>query len=147
MSRPIRIAAALIDDGKGRIFLVRKRGTDVFMQAGGKIDRGETALDALLRELHEELGFAPDSEPPFLGGFSAEAANEPGRRLEAQLFHIRAAGRSFRIAAEIEEALWVSIEAAERLRLAPFTRCDVLPLAARICAMRETPGAKFTAFL
>jgi len=34
----IRIAAALIDDGRGRTFLVRKAGTSWFMQAGGKIE-------------------------------------------------------------------------------------------------------------
>jgi hypothetical protein len=37
----IRIAAALIDDGAGRILLVRKFGTEWFMQAGGKIEKCE----------------------------------------------------------------------------------------------------------
>jgi 8-oxo-dGTP pyrophosphatase MutT (NUDIX family) len=38
----IRIAAALIDDDSGRMLLVRKAGTPWFMQAGGKIEPGET---------------------------------------------------------------------------------------------------------
>jgi 8-oxo-dGTP pyrophosphatase MutT (NUDIX family) len=37
----INIVAALIIDGAGRVLLVRKRGTDAFMQPGGKRDAGE----------------------------------------------------------------------------------------------------------
>ncbi len=130
MSSRIIIAAALIDDGGGKVLLVRKRGTAAFMQAGGKIDPGETPFEALARELDEELGYRPtDAEVHFLGTFSADAANEPDHLLEAHLFHVRACGREFRIAAELEEAVWVSTEAAEELRLAPLTRDHVLPLA------------------
>ena len=40
----------------GRSLLVRKRGSTIFMQPGGKIESGESALDALTRELREEIG-------------------------------------------------------------------------------------------
>jgi NUDIX domain len=57
MSAPIRIAAAVIRDRRGRLLLVRKRGTSAFMQPGGKIDATEPALAALAREvLEEQLG-------------------------------------------------------------------------------------------
>jgi 8-oxo-dGTP pyrophosphatase MutT (NUDIX family) len=130
VSKRICIAAALIDDGQGRVLLVRKRGTSAFMQAGGKIDPGETPSEALARELAEELHFTPaEADIRFLGTFSAEAANEPDHLLEAHLFHVPAPGREFQIAAELEEAIWVPIEDAESLPLAPFTRDHVLPLA------------------
>jgi 8-oxo-dGTP diphosphatase len=48
-TRTIRIAAALIDDDMGRLLLVRKVGTQWFMQAGGKIEEGESPLSALKR--------------------------------------------------------------------------------------------------
>ena len=41
MREPIRIVAALIRDEAGRVLLVRKRGTETFMQPGGKRDPGE----------------------------------------------------------------------------------------------------------
>lgn len=130
VSKVISISAALIDDDKGRVFLVRKRGTAAFMQAGGKIDPGETPLEALIRELSEELDFTPPAaDARFLGMFSCPAANEPGHRLDAHLFHIRANGREFAIAAELEEAMWVSADTAHEMELAPFTRDYVLPLA------------------
>lgn len=100
------------------------------MQAGGKIDEGESPLEALLRELAEELHFAPgEDEPKFLGTFSCIAANEPDHLLEAHLFRVRAAKHQLTVAAELEEAIWVSIESARQMRLAPFTRDFVLPLA------------------
>jgi 8-oxo-dGTP pyrophosphatase MutT (NUDIX family) len=129
MGNKICIAAALIDDGAGRVFLVRKKGTTAFMQAGGKIDPGESATQALLRELEEELGFTPGAdEVSFLGRFTAPAANEPGQILEASLFHVRTR-RTFDIAAELEEGVWILVAEAQTLELAPFTRDHVLPLA------------------
>ena len=52
----IWIAAAIIDDGLGKILLVRKSGTAAFMQPGGKIGENETPLAALRRELLEDWG-------------------------------------------------------------------------------------------
>ena len=62
----IRIAAAVILDADGRTLVVRKRGTSAFMQPGGKIMAGESAVDALHREVAEELGVevAPSSVGP-----------------------------------------------------------------------------------
>ena len=51
MTTTIRISAALMDDDAGRLLLVRKAGTRWFMQPGGKVEPGETALSALEREL------------------------------------------------------------------------------------------------
>ena len=99
----IRIAAALLVDG-GRLLLVRKRGTTAFMQPGGKIDPGEDSIDALRRELHEELGLVVlRSAPVPLGKFSAPAANEPGHTVEAEIFIVETA-ETMQPAAEIEEA-------------------------------------------
>lgn len=133
MSPPIRIAAALIDDGAGRMLLVRKAGTSAYMQAGGKIEPGEAPLDALRRELAEEIGLVPAAEPSHLGRFEAPAANEPGRTVEAELFHLTAPHQPL-AAAEIAEALWVPIAEAEALPLAPMTRTHVLPIAFRLLA-------------
>lgn len=128
VSRTIRIAAALIDDGAGRLLLVRKAGTDWFMQAGGKIEDGESPLSALRRELSEEIGLqlAEDEARP-LGRFSASAANEPGHIVEAEIFHVRSRHDPV-IRSEIEEAVWVDHAEALALPLAPLTRDHVLPL-------------------
>ncbi len=127
-AKTIRIAAALIDDGQGRTLLVRKAGTRWFMQAGGKIEAGESPLEALCRELHEEIGFSIDHAPArYLGCFTAPAANEPGRSVQAELFHVRIA-HDPEPSLEIEEAVWADPAMAEAMPLAPLTREHVLPL-------------------
>jgi 8-oxo-dGTP diphosphatase len=125
----IRIAAALIDDEMGRLLLVRKAGTRWFMQAGGKIESGETPISALTRELHEEIGICLKGNGlvRHLGCFSAPAANEPGCMVEAEIYHVRTSSVPI-VSSEIEEAIWVSIEQAESMPLAPLTRDHILPL-------------------
>ena len=103
----IRIAAALIVDGQGRTLLVRKRGTQTFMQAGGKIEGGESPVNALVRELQEELGLELGSAAPeYLGRFIAPAANEPGRLVEAEMFKVTT-DQAVRPAAEIYQVVWI----------------------------------------
>jgi 8-oxo-dGTP pyrophosphatase MutT (NUDIX family) len=123
----IRIAAAVIIDADGRTLLVRKRGTTAFMLAGGKLGPGEAALEALRREIAEELGCAIASAPRPLGRFSAPAANEAGHIVEAELFAVTLDG-VIAPAAEIEEAVWHDPEDLESRPLAPLARTHVLPL-------------------
>ncbi len=123
----IRIAAALIVDSAGRTLLVRKRGTQTFMQAGGKIEPHESPCNALVRELEEELGLRVEPhKPEYLGQFMAQAANEVNRRVEAEVFYIRA-DASLSAAGEIEEIVWIAPN-DDTLPLAPLTR-DLLPIA------------------
>ncbi|MDD2090060.1 NUDIX domain-containing protein [Pseudomonas guariconensis] len=128
MSQIIRIAAALLIDPQGRTLLVRKRGTQAFMQPGGKIDAGESPKAALVRELHEELGLRLDpAQAVYLGQFSAPAANEPGFEVQAELFRVDSA-EDVAPAAEIEEVVWLATDQATDLELAPLTRDLILPL-------------------
>lgn len=128
----IRIAAALLIGADGRTLLVRKRGTQAFMQPGGKIDAGEMAVNALARELHEELGLRVESEQAqFLGEFSAPAANEPGFEVNCQLYRLDIA-HDVTPAAEIEEIVWVDAGDVNHLQLAPLTRDSILPLYRRL---------------
>lgn len=125
----IRIAAALLKDERGWVFLVRKRQTDAFMQPGGKIEASEQPIDALIRELREELGLVipPDAAHP-LGCFTAPAAFEPGSLVEAELFDV-SSNQTPQPSAEIAEGAWVDPENPGALKLAQLTRDHVLPLA------------------
>src|SRR5690349_18284342 len=107
----IRIVAALVMNANGKSLLVRKRGTSIFMQPGGKPHAGEEPLQALERELREELGCDLTSAEP-LGAFTAPAANEAGAMVEAQSFKVTLAGEP-RALAEIDEAIWVDPDALD----------------------------------
>jgi 8-oxo-dGTP pyrophosphatase MutT (NUDIX family) len=123
----IRIVAAVIVDERGRLLLVRKRGTTAFMQPGGKLEPGESPVDALGREVREELGVGM-TDVRELGHHTAVAANEPGHSVAADLFFVTLDGVP-QIAAEIEEMAWIDPHAPGDIELAPLTRDTVLELA------------------
>jgi ADP-ribose pyrophosphatase YjhB (NUDIX family) len=57
---PFWSAGGLIHDGRGRVLLVRhsreKGWGDAWLTPGGMLEEGETVLDGLRREVHEEVG-------------------------------------------------------------------------------------------
>ena len=128
----IRIAAAVLIGPDGRTLLVRKRGTQAFMQPGGKIDAHEQPIEALARELEEELALKIDPvRATYLGHFCAPAVNEPGFEVQAELFllHIDA---DVAPAAEIEEVQWIDPRGDGGLTLAPLTGDVILPFYGQI---------------
>ena len=67
--RPAAVAVVLMPDDAGRAcFLITRRAAGLRAHArqwalpGGRLDRGETAVDAALRELREEVGLRVDEE-------------------------------------------------------------------------------------
>ena len=123
----IRIAAALLIGPDGRTLLVRKRGTQAFMQPGGKIEAHEQPVQALARELDEELGLIIDpAQARYLGAFSAPAANEPGFVVQAEVF-LLTIDAPVSPAAEIEEVRWIDPAGDGDLVLAPLTGEVLLP--------------------
>lgn len=126
---PIVVAAVCFRDQAGRVLAVRKRGTDRFMLPGGKLEPGESAAAAAVREVREEIGLeVTDVEP--LGHWVAVAANEPGLRVESTVFTAELRGEP-EAAAEIAELLWLDPAAVVRgevdVPLAPLLRDHVLP--------------------
>jgi 8-oxo-dGTP pyrophosphatase MutT (NUDIX family) len=107
------VAAVVVRDG--RFLLVRKRGTRSFMQVGGKIEPGEEPLDALLREVSEEIGVTLDvAAVRPLGRYGAAAANEPGHVVDAYAFEVDLPpGVEPEARAELAELVWVDPDAPE----------------------------------
>ena len=134
MRPTISVSAGVVLDGRGRALLVRKTGTRAFMNPGGKPEPGESAAQALCRELAEEVGLAirPD-ELSYLGRFRADAANEPGHLVEAEVFAVTVAEADVRPRLEIAEAVWVD-PARAGVELAPLAADHLLPAAARLLA-------------
>jgi 8-oxo-dGTP diphosphatase len=117
----IRIVAAVILDRSGRLLLVRKRDTVTFMQPGGKFEPGETSEEALIRELREELGFEMVVEDfEYVGRFEADAANEPGHRVDCDV-HFTVVETEGSVAAEIEELVWIDPVNMDDFAVAPLT--------------------------
>ena len=88
MSRPpIRVATVVLRNAHGQLLVVCKHGSTIFHLPGGKPEAGETPAQAAVREVAEELGLRLDPEQlQLIGSGQAQAANEPGRRVEGTFF-------------------------------------------------------------
>lgn len=127
----LRIVAALLVDADGQALLVRKRGTERFMQPGGKPEPGETGAEALSRELNEELGLdVAADELESLGRFSALAANEADTVVDCEVFDAPTVSHDVRPLAEIEELTWLDPANPGKVPLAPLSSELLLPLLA-----------------
>jgi 8-oxo-dGTP diphosphatase len=116
-------AVALVRDG--HVLTVRKRGTERFMLVGGKLEPGESARDAALRETYEEVGLAIESAT-LLGEFLSEAANEPGHSLHSTVFWVESDAEPV-ASAEIAEVRWTPLHDHPD-DLAPMLEHHVLPV-------------------
>ena len=128
-TRRIAIVAAVIRDESGRSLLVRKRGTAVFQQPGGKRDPADTDdLATLARELREELGCELiRASAQWLCHCVAAAANEPGHIVEAVVYAVQVIG-TISAQAEIEELRWIDPAAPGEVPIATLSREHILPL-------------------
>lgn len=127
-NRMIHVSAVVLRHPEtGRVLSVRKRGTRMFMQPGGKPEPGESALDAAVREIREELSVDLDRDRmTLLGTFTAPAANEGGYDVTGTVFvhpPVEVPGP----AAEIEELRWVDAAAPLGHEFAPLMVNSILP--------------------
>jgi len=112
------------------VLAVRKRGTGSYMQVGGKLEPGEAALQAAIREVEEELGFRLDPEDlELLGEFEAAAANEPDTLVRSTVFVTdRALPEPLVVRAELAEHRWFDVrDPGSGTRLAPLMTHHILP--------------------
>ena len=133
MSNEIRVSAVLITDYSNRALVVRKHGTERYMQPGGKPEAGETPAETAARELAEELGIhvLPSQLRP-IGQHRADAANEAGHTVVADCFALmidssQTSGAAISPQAEIADARWITPQ--DELALAPLSAEILLPYA------------------
>ncbi|MFA5684125.1 MAG: NUDIX domain-containing protein [Lysobacteraceae bacterium] len=138
----LHTVAAVIVNGVGEVLLVRKRGSAIFIQPGGKKEPGEVPLQTLARELREELGVEPDpASVRRLGRFQAPAVNEPGCLVRADAYCCRVIGEPL-AQAEIAELRWLRMDGELDVTVAPLSRLHILPAFAALNCDEPPDGVR-----
>lgn len=114
----IETANWILRDG-AKILSVRSNGRDRFYLPGGKIDPGETAHDAIMREINEELGvdLIPDTIRE-LGTFAGQGHKQPDGAIVRMTCFVADYRGTLSPAREIAELRWLTPR--ERNLMAPM---------------------------
>jgi 8-oxo-dGTP diphosphatase len=119
-------AGIIIVDRK--LLFTRAEDMQVFIDPGGKIEPGESAKQALIRELKEELTIDVDESDlePF-GEYIAEAANHKGHTVHMQAFIIKKWRGEITASSEIEELRWLTSSLPTDIKVGSIFGGQVLP--------------------
>ena len=121
-----KTAGIIIQDRK--LLFTRAKDMDFFIDPGGKIEEGETAEQALVRELKEELSIDVDeSDLEFFGEFVAEAANHKGKTVHMKAFMVKKWQGTITPAAEFEELRWLTSTLPADIQVGSIFGGKVLP--------------------
>lgn len=110
------------------LLVTRSTGKDIFIAPGGKLEADETAIQALVREMREELSVSINSSDlEYLGTFFAIAAGKENVKLRMDVYTIGGFTGELIPSSEVEEMKWVNTQ-TEGVVLGSVFEHDVIPL-------------------
>jgi 8-oxo-dGTP diphosphatase len=107
-----------------QIFIIHHKKSGLWLSPGGHIDKGETVLDALKREIKEELGFdfnPPLDYKPFLLTITPiDNPAQPCKKHFDVWFAVETDGNNFNVdPKEFLATKWISVAEARKIMVDP----------------------------
>ena len=116
-----KIGAIILKD---KSILVGKK-KDTFIIPGDRIEKGETEVECLSRELMEEFGVNLISQEHF-GTYEHDAALDPGMKIKMEVYLVDVEGEP-KASGEITEARYVNSKTKQGLKLGSIVEEFVIP--------------------
>jgi 8-oxo-dGTP diphosphatase len=111
-----------------RFLVTRSFGKDFFIAPGGKLEQGETPIQALKREMVEEVKVEIDVESlEHLGTFEAEAIGQKDVHLVMDVYVINNFKNDPIPSSEIEEIKWINTQTKD-ISLGSIFEHEIMPL-------------------
>ena len=121
-----KAAGIIIKDRK--LLIERSKNKEYFIAPGGSIEPGETAKQALVRELHEEfLIEVNEKDLTEFGTFKAPAAKQEGKTVVMEVFMVNNWVGEITANSEVEEIRWVTSSMPADLKVGSIFAHEVLP--------------------
>jgi len=124
----IHKAAGIIIKNR-KILVERSKGKDAFVAPGGKLEKDESPVDAIIRELKEEFQLIVlEKDLEEFGTFYAEAAgsHNAGKQLRMDVFMVYNVGE-IHPDNEVEEIRWISTNMPDDIEVGSIFAHEVLP--------------------
>ena len=106
------VGTMFFENGKLLIDKPRKRPT--FQMIGGSVEKGETPIQAAIRECHEELGekaIFDESKFEFVMNFIEVATSDPTKKIHMYIFQYNGVLEGeLTLSDEIEKFMWFGID-------------------------------------
>jgi 8-oxo-dGTP diphosphatase len=131
MSTPLHVVAAVLQDAQGRVLIAQrpegKTHAGLWEFPGGKVEHGESALEALKRELREELGIEVLDAQPLICVPVAAVSPPPRIQLRLDTWH-RLQTTGTPKALEHAALAWVAVDELASYPMPPADRPIVAAL-------------------
>jgi 8-oxo-dGTP pyrophosphatase MutT (NUDIX family) len=111
-----------------KLLVSRSKGKDVFVAPGGKVMNGETAKQALIRELTEEFRIkTEENNLEYFGTFFAKAAGNEENQLKMDVYIVKSWKGEIVPDSEIEEIKWISFLQSKDMKIGSIFEHEVIP--------------------
>ncbi len=121
-----KAAAIIMQDRK--VLLTRSKGKDVFVSPGGKLEAGETPVQACVRELKEEISVdVSETDLEYVGTYYAEAAGGSGKALRMDVYTVHNYAGTIQPDNEIEEIVYVGSVVPEDMEVGSIFQHEIIP--------------------
>lgn len=122
---PVECAGAVVRDAVGRLLVVRRGrppAEGLWSLPGGRIEAGETAAEAAVREVREETGLHVEAGAVLITAVIADGA------YRVQDFAARVVGGELRAGDDASEVRWVTEAELGALEVTPGLREELVKL-------------------
>ncbi len=124
----IHKSGGVLLDGAGHFLVTRAIGKGIFVAPGGKPEGDETSLEALAREMMEEVKVKVNTDTAeYLGTFRAPAAGNESKIVEMDVYLIRDSSGMPIHTSEVEELKWVNTQ-THGVPIGSIFEHDVMPI-------------------